>query len=216
MRTLMNGFCLFLLIALMAGCSKKVSDENAKKLKPGMSRSEVETVLGTSGRKTGDGQYEWRTETGKLKLGFTDDKLTRIEAEGAPRVATDEEKAAEKQQNDAKWAEQKKEADRIARDRDRINTLNDVYGLLFAAVGAGDNLPANEAAVAASPLASVNTTGLNAIRSGRVVVRWGAPHTDAVWAYEKDAPKQGGYAIGEKYPLAELLTAEQLRPFAGR
>ncbi|MBP3957308.1 hypothetical protein J8F10_18850 [Gemmata sp. G18] len=214
MRGPAKCLCLVVLVALLGGCSKKVSEENAKKVQPGMTLSEVEALLG-SGRKDGADQYEWTTEKGKLKLGFSNNKVTRIEYQGAPRVVTEEEQAAEKARSDAKWAEQKKDSDRVAQDRDRINALNDVYALLFAAVGAGDRLPANEAAAAASPLANVNK-GMDAIRSGRVVVRWGAAITDDVWAYEKDAPTKGGYAVGEKYTQPEKLTAEQLRPFAAR
>lgn len=212
----MNRMALFgLLIAFaMAGCSKNVSDENARKVKPGMTLAEVQAILG-SGRKGDSGQYEWATEKGKLKVGFTGDKVSTIEFHGAGREPTAEEKKKEQDRLDTMWAEQKKDSDRVNQDRDRINALNDVYALLFAAVGTGDNLPANEAAAAASPLANVNK-GMDAIRSGRVVVRWGAPVTDAVWAYEKDAPTNGGYVVGEKYPLAETITAELLRPFANR
>ncbi len=210
MRTLVKCLCLVALVFLV-GCAKKVSEENAKKVQPGMSRAEVEAILG-SGRKDGD-RYVWTTEKGgKLKISFTDDKVTRIENEGAPKVETAEDKAATKAAQGAAEVERKKELDRLDKDRDRINALNDVYALLFAAVGVADRLPANEAALAASPLANVNT-GLEAVRSGRVVVRWGAAISDAIWAYEKDGPTKGGYAVGEKFHTAELLTAEQLRPF---
>ena len=209
MRTLVTCLCLAIAVSLAGGCSKKVSEENARKVQPGMSLAEVKAILG-SGRKDGADVYEWTTDKGgKLRITFTNDKVTRIETQGVARNAEQEDK--DRAQTDAKWAEQKKEADRISQDRDRINALNDVHALLFAAVGAGDKLPANEAAAAASPLAEVNG-GMAAIRSGRVVVRWGAPYTDAIWAYEKDAPAAGGYVVGEKYHHAEKLTAEQLRP----
>ena len=180
------------------GCGKKASEENAKqvsaenamrvseekaqKVKPGMTKAEVEALLG-SGRSVGSGQYEWTTEKGRLTVSFTNDKVSSFIFQGAPRVESDDEKAKERARLDALWAEQKRDSDRILQDRDRINALQDVYVLLFAAVGAGDRLPANEAAAAASPLATVNN-GMDAIRSGRVVMRWGASEADDVWAYE--------------------------------
>ncbi len=190
MRGPAKCLCLVVLITLLGGCTKKVSEENAKKVQPGMTLSEVEAILG-SGRKDGADQYEWTTEKGKLRIGFSNNKVTRIENQGAPRVVTEEEQAAEKARSDAKWAEQKKDADRVMQDRDRINALSNVYSLLFAAVGTGDRLPANEAAAAASPLANVNK-GMDAIRSGRVVVRWGAAITDDVWGMKRTPPPKAG------------------------
>ena len=215
MRILAKGLCLALLVLVVGGCSKKVSEENAKKVQPGMSLSEVQAILG-SGKKDGD-TYEWTTEKGgKLRITFTDNKVTRIEQQGgAPRVETDEEKAAQKAKadaTDAKWAEQKKESDRIAQDRDRINLMNNLYVILSAASGAENRLPADEAATAASPLAGPNPATMEAIRSGRVIVRWGVATSDPVWAYEKDALTNGGYVVGEKHFPAQLFTAEKLRP----
>ena len=160
----------------------------------------------------GAGQYAWTTETGKLTVTFANDRVSTFIFMAAPRVETEEEKAKEKARTDTMWAEQKKESDRIQRDRERINELSTIYTILNA-VDSGNQLPANEAAVAASPLANVYPEGMVALRSGRFVIRYGALRTDAVWAYEKDAPTKGGYASGVKYYPAEQLTAEQLKPF---
>ena len=202
-----------LLVFAAVGCGKKVTPEDAKKVQPGMTLAQVEAILG-SGTKDGS-SYEWKTEKGKLRIGFTDGKVSRIEQVGAPSTEFEGIDPKEKARIDAAWAEQKKDADRVAQDRDRINDLNSVYTLLRAATGVEDRLPANEAAAAASPLAKVNN-GMDVIRSGRVVVRWGASSSDAVWAYEKDAPTKGGYAVGDKNYPAEKLTVEQLRPFVTR
>ena len=214
MRTVVKCLCLALAVSLAGGCSKKVSEENAKKVQPGMSLAEVKAILG-SGRKDGADVYEWTTEKGgKLRITFTGDKVTRIEQQGgAARVETDEEKAAQKAKADAAdamWAEQKKESDRIQRDRERIDLMNTLYVILTSAVS-DNRLPADEAAAAASPLAGPNPAAMEAIRNGRVVVRWGAAISDPVWAYEKDTPTKGGYAVGEKHFPAELLTPEKLR-----
>ena len=216
MRTLAKCLSLALAVSLAGGCSKKVSEENVKKVQMGMTLAEVKAVLG-SGRKDAPDVYEWTTEKGgKLRISFTDNKVSRVEQQGgAPRVETDEEKAAQKAKadaTDAMWAEQKKESDRLVRDRDRINSMNTLYVVLSAACGAEKRLPADEAAAAVSPLAGANPATMDAIRTGRVVVRWGVATGDAVWAYEKDAPTKGGYAVGENHFPAALLTAEQLRP----
>ena len=215
MRTLAKCLCLALAVILATGCSKKVSEENAKKVQMGMTLAEVKAILG-SGRKDAPDVYEWTTEKGgKLRISFTDDKVSRVEQQGgAPRVETDEEKAAQKAKadaTDAMWADQKKESDRRVRDRDRIDLMNTLYVILSAASGLENRLPADEAAAAASPLAGPNPAAMEAIRTGRVVVRWGAATGDPVWAYEKDAPAKGGYAVGVKHFPAELLTAEKLR-----
>ena len=194
------------------GFGTKVSDEKTKQIKPGMTKSEVEALIG-SGQSVGAGQYAWTTETGKLTVTFANDKVSTFIFMAAPRVETEEEKAKEKARTDTMWAEQKKDSDRIQRDGVRINDLNAIFTLLNA-VDSGNRLPANEAEVAASPLAMVFVEHVEVLRSGRVAIRWGALRTDAVWAYEKDAPTKGGYVVGEKYhPPAKLLTAEQLKPF---
>ena len=193
------------------GIGTKVSDEKARQIKPGMAKSEVDALLG-SGQSVGGGQYAWTTEKGKLTVTFANEKVSTFIFQAAPRVETEEEKAKEKARTDTMWAEQKKDSDRIARDRDRINDLSTIYTILNA-TDSGNRLPLDEAAVAASPLANVYPEGMVALRSGRIVVRWGALRTDAVWAYEKDAPTKGGYASGVKYYPAEQLTAEQLKPF---
>ena len=194
------------------GIGTKVSDEKARQIKPGMAKSEVDTLLG-SGQSVGGGQYAWTTEKGVLTVTFANEKVSTFIFQAAPRAQTEEEKAKEKARLDAMWAEQKKDSDRILKDGDRINDLNAVFTLLNAA-DSGNRLPANEAEVAASPLAMVFVEHLAALRSGRVTIRWGALRTDAVWAYEKDAPTKGGYVVGEKYhPPAKQMTAEQLKPF---
>ncbi len=196
------------------GIGTKVSDEKAQQVKPGMAKAEVEALLG-SGQSVGGGQYAWTTPKGKLTVTFAGDKVSTFIFMAAPRVETEEEKAKEKARTDTMWAEQKKDSDRIARDRDRINELSTIYTILNS-VDSGDQVAANEAAVAASPLANVYPEGMVALRSGRYVIRYGAMRTDAVWAYEKDAPTKGGYASGVKYYPAQMLSAEQLKPFVTR
>ena len=215
MRKLATVLCFAALVLLPGGCSKKVSEENAHKVKLGMTRAEVEALIG-SGRDAGGDQSEWTTEKGKLKVGYTDNKVSLIDYRGsAPWVRTDDDKAEEKAQIDALRAEHKKARERMAEDQDRNDEISLVY-MLLTRVQSGDRLPANEAEVAALPVTNVYTKTMTALRSGRVVVRWGALRADAVWAYEKDAPTKGGYVVGEGNYPTKKFTAEQLRPFVIR
>ena len=56
------------------GIGTKVSDEKAGQIKPGMAKSEVETLIG-SGQSVGAGQYAWTTEKGVLTVTFANDKV---------------------------------------------------------------------------------------------------------------------------------------------
>ena len=65
-------------------------------------------------------------------------------------------------------------------------------------------------------------TAIGMIKSGELIVRWGTPltsegdHTDAVLAYLKDAPEQGGLVLLADGQTIRTMTADEVKVAAGR
>ena len=53
------------------------------------------------------------------------------------------------------------------------------------------------------------------VKSGEYIVRWGAPLTDPVLAYEKNAPTQGGWVLRGNGRV-EKLSAEEVKKLLGQ
>src|SRR5436190_16299056 len=93
--------------------------------------------------------------------------------------------------------------------------LQEVNDLLHASAGATERAPARLADVPARPQ-SLFPRGYEAVKSGAVVVLWGAPlkgegevgKDEAVLAYEKAAPTEGGYVLLSAGTVKKMSAAE--------
>src|SRR5262245_57295670 len=87
--------------------------------------------------------------------------------------------------------------------------LNEVADLLRATTGPDGRGPAKVADL--SRMEQLYPRGYQAVKSGDVVVVWGAkmpgegnPGTDAVIAYEKKTPTEGGYVLLQNGTVKEI------------
>ena len=102
--------------------------------------------------------------------------------------------------------------------------LQDVNDLLHAAAGATGRTPARLADVAPR-VQALFPRGYEAVKSGAVVVLWGAPlkgegevgKDETVVAYEKAAPTGGGYVLLSAGTVKKMSAAEfSAAPKAGK
>jgi hypothetical protein len=105
-----------------------------------------------------------------------------------------------------------------------ITLLQDVNDLLRAASGPSGRMPAKLADV--ERVRNMFPRGYEAVKSGNVVVHWGSPAqgegdigktSEAVVAYEKQVPTEGGYVLLSAGSVKKL-TAEEFAstPKAGK
>lgn len=82
---------VMLLCLAVPACKSKVTSENMLKIKPGMTEKEVKDILGSPDKSAeeevkGFGKLkmdEWKNGDCTVKIGFRDDKVAKIEMNGA-------------------------------------------------------------------------------------------------------------------------------------
>lgn len=100
------------------------------------------------------------------------------------------------------------------RNSPAFNNLREVNDLLHAAAGTASKVPAKLADLERGRKLAPH--GYEAVKSGNVVVLWGAPlkgeedvgKDEAVIAYEKNVPTEGGYVLLSAGTIKKMTAAE--------
>lgn len=95
-----------------------------------------------------------------------------------------------------------------------VGELQQLYGLLHAAAGATGRVPTQLTDL--GRYQKMYSHGYEAVKSGNIVVLWGAPlkgeedmgKDEAVLAYEKDVPTNGGHVLLSAGTIKKMTAAE--------
>jgi hypothetical protein len=182
---------------LLAGCSASVNRETFDKIRRGMTGDEVRSLLG-SGKEIAENSEDdlrgaekylrWESDRQRITVGLRDGKVVY-----------------------KKWWYQTNPPP--AWPQTAEVKIDDEWEELFLALinCRADNNRTPGSLEEVERMYPGDPSRFDGVRTGRIVVRWGCPPTDLVFAYEKDAPERGGVVL--QHGRVERWSAEKAKTY---